>query len=70
MRTQRRKPFTLEDVAANIANWRACWTPGTHVVMSEDTTPGQLERRGINTSDNKLKKPCPLAAYTGVGEMR
>jgi len=45
--SKRPKPFTLEDVAANIANWRACWTPGTQAVMSEDATSGQSERGGI-----------------------
>jgi transcriptional regulator of acetoin/glycerol metabolism len=35
--------------------------------MSEDATAGQLERRGINTSDDKLKR-CPRAAYTEVRE--
>jgi hypothetical protein len=43
---KRRKPFTREDVAANIATCRACWTPDTQAVMSEDATSGQLERRG------------------------
>jgi hypothetical protein len=44
--SKRRKPFTREDVAANIATCRACWTPDTQAVTSEDATSGQLERRG------------------------
>ena len=44
--SKRRKPFAREDVAANIATCRACWTPGTQATMSEDATSGQLERRG------------------------
>jgi len=44
--SKRRKPFTLEDVAANIASCRDCWTRGTQAIMSEDATSGQLERRG------------------------
>jgi hypothetical protein len=43
--SKRRKPFTREDVAANIATCRACWTPDTQAVMSEDAASGQLERR-------------------------
>jgi hypothetical protein len=68
--SKRRTPFTREAVAANIANCRACWTPDTQAIMSEDATSGQLERRGITTSDDKLKKPRPLAAYTEVGKQR
>src|SRR5262245_20611377 len=44
--SKRRKPFTLEDAAANIANCRHCWTRGTQPIMSEDAAPRQLERRG------------------------
>ena len=44
--SKRRKPFAREDVAANIATCRACWTPDTQAVMSEDAASGQLERRG------------------------
>src|SRR4029450_1375238 len=53
-----------------IVNCRDCWTPGTQPIMSEDATSGQLERRGINTSNDKLKNPCPLAAYTEIGKER
>ena len=52
--SKRHKPFVLEDVAANIvANCRACWTPGTQAIMSEDATSGQLERRGIRHKEAK-----------------
>jgi len=66
--SKRRKPFTREDVAANIATCRACWAPGTQAIMSGDAASGQLERRrssGVATVPNPCRSAYQVLGRTG-----